>query len=95
MLILGCLLVLVGSLLTTWSTLNLQRPPIMRAAAYRSGGGPLIAAEYVLGFVGAILIGLAINVTAGVVAAIAFWFSPIVLGPLLVAVGLWHEPPRL
>jgi hypothetical protein len=95
MLILGCLLVLVGSLLSTWSILNLKRPPLMRAPAYRNGGGTLIVAEWVLGVAGSVLIGLATNAIAGIVAAIAFWFSPNVLGPVFVAVDLWHEQPRL
>jgi hypothetical protein len=65
----------------------------MRAAIYRNGGLPPILAEWVLGVAGAVLVGLGTTAIGGLVALAFFWFSPRVLGPIFVAVGLWREPP--
>jgi hypothetical protein len=94
MLIFGCLLILLASLASTWSVLNLTRPSIMRAEAYRDGKWGAIFVEWSLALVGAVFIALGTNVSLGIIAFLGFWFSPSLLAPILVALGLWHKPPR-
>jgi hypothetical protein len=93
MLIAGGLLLVLASVASTWSTLNLKRPPMMRAPVYRNGGVLLIFSEWVVGAGASILVGLATTMIVGLVAFAVFWFSPRFLGPIFVAFGLWREPP--
>ena len=90
MLIVGCLLAFVASVVRTWGALNHRRSPAERAAAFHSAsvGILVVLVSAVLGIVGSMLIGLSTSAVIGLVAFVVFWFSPRLLAPILEALGL-------
>lgn len=89
MLTVGCLLIIVGSVIRTWGALNHQRSPAERAPVFWnvSFGMLVILVSAALGIVGSVLVGVSASVVIGLIAFVVFWFSLRLLAPILEALG--------